>query len=304
MLRARGEREPDRHWRSNHGHNTAAQGARAQRYRLDRRGRQAPPARQFELVGQILAIAPERNEVTIKHQDVKGFMPGMTMPFTVQDPALLRDRRPGDLITATLVVEEVKAYLSTLTMTGHEDVPVAPATPVAKGLKPGDRVEDSAFLNQDGALASLQDLRGHRVAMTFAYTRCPLPEFCPLMDRHFAAVQKALQKNPTLADVRLVTVTIDPAFDTPAVLKAHAGALGADPKVWSFLAPEPAGAPAFFEQFGLLVEREGAGPGDITHNLRTLVLDPDGRLATIRTGNDWTPAQLIADLLATAAPGH
>jgi protein SCO1/2 len=99
-------------------------------------------------------------------------------------------------------------------------------------------------------------------------------------------------------------VTIDPAHDTPAVLKAHAERLGADPKVWSFLTPEPAGAPAFFEQLGLLVEREGDGPGDITHNLRTLVLDPDGRVASIRTGNDWTPAQLIADLEATAAPAN
>jgi protein SCO1/2 len=266
--------------------------------------RQAPPARQFELVGQILAVNPERNEVTIKHQDVKGFMPGMTMSFTVRDPALLRDRQPGDLVTATLVVEEVKAYLSTLTKTGHEDVPEAPATPVAKGLKPGDLVEDSAFLNQDGALAALRDLRGHRVAMTFVDTRCPLPEFCPLMDRHFVAIQKAVAKAPAMADVRLVTVTIDPAHDTPAVLKAHAERLGADPKVWSFLTPEPAGAPAFFEQLGLLVEREGDGPGDITHNLRTLVLDPDGRVASIRTGNDWTPAQLIADLEATAAPAN
>jgi protein SCO1 len=266
--------------------------------------RQAPPARQFELVGQILAVNPERNEVTIKHQDIKGFMPGMTMPFTVQDPSLLRDRQPGDLVTATLVVEEVKAYLSTLTKTGHEDVPDAPPASVAKGLKPGDLVEDSAFLNQDGALAALRDLRGHRVALTFVYTRCPLPEFCPLMDRHFVAVQKAVAKAPAMADVRLVTVTMDPAYDTPAVLKAHAQRLGADPQVWSFLTPEPAGAPAFFEQFGLLVEREGDGPGDIIHNLRTLVLDPDGRLASIHTGNDWTPAQLIADLRATAAPAN
>jgi protein SCO1/2 len=224
----------------------------------------------------------------------------MTMSFTVRDPSLLRDRQPGDLVTATLVVEEVKAYLTSLTRTGHEDVPEAPPTPASKALKPGDLVEDSAFLNQDGGLASLRDLRGHRVALTFAYTRCPLPEFCPLMDRHFVAIQKAMAQTPAMADVRLVTVTMDPAYDTPAVLKAHSARLGADPKVWSFLTPEPAGAPAFFEQFGLLVEREGDGPGDITHNLRTLVLDPDGRLASIRTGNDWTPALLIADLRATS----
>jgi protein SCO1/2 len=138
--------------------------------------------------------------------------------------------------------------------------------------------------------------------MTFMYTRCPLPEFCPLMDRHFAAVQKELAKAPQFADVRLLSITMDPAFDTPAVLKAHAGRLGADVATWSFLAPEPAGAQAFYEQLGLIVERQGTGAGDITHNLRTVVLDADGKVSAIRTGNDWTPAQLIADLRATPSP--
>ena len=146
------------------------------------------------------------------------------MTFTVQDPALLNERQPGDLVTGTLVVEEVKAYLTTLTKTGHQDVPEAPATPAAKSVKPGDLVEDSAFLNQDGALASLRDLRGHRVAITFTYTRCPLPEFCPLMDRNFVAIQKSLAQMPAMADVRLVTVTIDPA--TGVVTYTHAGGAG------------------------------------------------------------------------------
>ena len=264
--------------------------------------RQAPPVRQFTLVGQVLAVAPERNEITIKHQDIENFMPGMTMPFTVRDAAIIRDRAPGDLVTATLVVGEVGAYLSTVSKTGFAEVTEAPPAPVAEGAKPGDAVADAAFLDQDGAARQLANWRGHRVALTFVYTRCPLPEFCPLMDRHFVAVQAAMAQAPEFADVRLLTITMDPAFDTPAVLKAHASRLSADPAVWSFLAPREDGAAAFFEQFGLLVERDGSGSADITHNLRTVVLDADGRVAAIRTGNDWTPAQLLADIRETPAP--
>jgi protein SCO1/2 len=261
-----------------------------------------PPERQYTLVGQVLAVAPERNEITIKHEDIKGFMPGMTMPFKVQDPTLLKQRVPGDLVTATLVIGEVGAHLSTLTRTGSAPVTDATPAPAAESLKQGDMVADAAFLDQAGAVRRLAEWRGHRVAMTFMYTRCPLPEFCPLMDRHFAAVQKELAKEPQFADVRLVSITMDPAFDTPAVLKAHAGRLGADAATWSLLAPEPAGAQAFYEQFGLIVERQGTGAGDITHNLRTVVLDADGKVSVIRTGNDWTPAQLIADIRATPRP--
>src|SRR5687768_18453199 len=113
--------------------------------------RQAPPVRQFTLVGQVLAVAPERNEITIKHQDIENFMPGMTMPFNVRDAAIIRDRVPGDLVTATLVVEEVGAYLSTMSKTGFAEVTEAPPAPVTAGVKPGDAVADAAFLDPEGA---------------------------------------------------------------------------------------------------------------------------------------------------------
>ena len=263
----------------------------------------SPEPRRFELIGQVLSVQADRNEITIKHQDVKNFMPGMTMPFKVKDPALLSGRAPGDLVTATLVVAEVEAYLSTLTKTGFEAVTEAPPPTAPEPRKVGDAVTDASFLDQEGKPRRLADWKGRRVAVTFVYTRCPLPEFCPLMDRHFVAVQRELAKAPELADVHLLTITMDPAFDKPAVMKNHAGGLGANLARWSFLTPQ-ADAATFFEQFGLIVERDGDAPGDITHNLRTLVLDPDGRVAAIRTGNDWTPAQLLADIRATTAPAR
>jgi len=267
--------------------------------------RRSPEPRQYELNGQVLAVRPERREVVIKHQDIKGFMPGMTMPFTVRDVELLSGREPGDLVTATLVVGETEAYLSRLTATGRAPLPgVPPPEPVADVLVAGQSVTDAMLVDQDGKARPFSSFRGHRVALTFIYTRCPLPEFCPLMDRHFASIQKTLASTSALADVRLVTVTLDPEFDRPAILKAYASRRGADSAIWSFLTGDPQEVNRFSSQFGLYVEQSANTPTDITHNLRTAVVDPQGRLVTVHSGNSWTPAELVADLTAAPAPGH
>jgi protein SCO1/2 len=262
------------------------------------------PAKEYELQGQILAVRPERSEVVIKHGDIKGFMPGMTMPFKVKDGALIKDRQPGDLVTATLVVGEVEAYLRTLVKTGQAALDAPPPPPQPEIRQPGDVLTDAMLVDQTGAAASLAAYRGHRVAMTFIYTRCPLPDFCPMMDRNFAAVQKTVTSTPALADVRLITVTIDPAFDTPAVLKTYSARVGADPKIWSFLTGDPAEVNRFGSQLGVYVEHNPQSAIDITHNLRTAVIDPEGRLVKVHNGNSWTPSELVADLSAIAAPAH
>jgi protein SCO1/2 len=267
----------------------------------------APDAstRQFELQGQILAVRPERHEVVIKHQDVKGLMPGMTMPFTVKDDALMTGKKPGDLVTATLVVGETQAYLATLTTTGHAELSEPPPPlPAADILEPGQSVKDASLVDQDNKPRPFSAFKGHRLAVTFIYTRCPLPDFCPLMDKHFAAIQKTIASTPALADVRLLTVTLDPAFDRPAILKAYARRREADPAVWTFLTGEPMEVNTFATQFGLYVEHNPQNAIDITHNLRTAVIDPEGRLVTVRSGNSWTPAELVADLTAAPAPAH
>ena len=261
-------------------------------------------SRQFELQGQILAVRPERHEVVIKHQDIKGLMPGMTMPFTVKEDALIADKKPGDLVTATLVVGETQAYLSTLTTTGHADLSEAAPPAPPDILEPGQPVKDASLVDQDDKPRSFSTFKGHRLAVTFIYTRCPLPDFCPLMDKHFAAIQKTIQSTPALADVRLLTVTLDPAFDRPAILKAYARRREADPAVWTFLTGDPREVNSFATQFGLYVEHNPENAIDITHNLRTAVIDPEGRLVTVHSGNSWTPAELVADLSASPAPTH
>jgi protein SCO1/2 len=270
----------------------------------------APQTRQFEVIGQILSMDPAERQVVIKHEDIKDFMIGMTMPFEVTDASVLEGKQPGDLINATLVVTEtgtgLDAHISAIRKTGSAplDAPVAVSATDGAVLQPGDVVPDQVLVDQDGRPRPLSSLRGHRVAMTFTYLRCPLPEFCPLMDRHFAEVQKTIKATPALADVQLVSVSFDPAFDTPAELKKHAQALGADPRRWTFATATDEEMATLTRRFGVLVEREGPNPGDITHNLRTAVIDPEGRVVTVHTGRDWTPAQLVADLTAAPAPAR
>jgi len=264
----------------------------------------APEPKRYEVHGQILSVDPQRKEVVVDHEDIEGFMPAMVMPYKVQDLALLEGKQPGDMVTATLVVEEVNAYLSTLTTTGHKPIETPAAGPLitdADLLKEGDVVPDHALIDQTGAPLTMQALRGHRVALTFIYTRCPLPDFCPLMDRHFADVQKTVGTSPALADVRLVSVTLDPAFDTPAVLTQHATRLGADARRWHFATGNPDEVLAFAKRFGVIAEPGDTGTA-LVHNLRTAVIDPEGRLVKAYSGNMWSPAELIADLTAAPAP--
>jgi protein SCO1 len=267
-----------------------------------------PEPRRYELKGQILGIQADTRELLIKHEDIQGFMPGMTMPFRVEDAKLLKGLEPGDLITATLVVAETSAHIAAVTKTGHAaiDVPAAPET-ASSGfelLKNGETAPEQLLIDQDGKPRPLSTLRGHRIALTFIYTRCPMPDFCPLMDRHFQAIQREIKKTPALADVRLVSVSFDPQFDTPSVLKAHAAKLDADPLIWTFVTGERDDVARFASRFGVNIERAENNPIDITHNLRTAIIDTEGRVVKVHTGNSWMPADILADLKATPAATH
>ena len=266
---------------------------------------QDPASRQYEIHGQILRIDAERQELLVDHDDIEGFMPAMIMPYKVQDIGLLEGKQPGDLVTATLVVEEVNAYLTTLTTTGHAPIRTAEVESVITAtnlLNNGDAVPPTPMVDQQGTRMSIESLRGHRVALTFIYTRCPLPDFCPLMDQRFADLQQQITQSPDLADVRLVSVTLDPEFDTSDVLHAHATALDADPDLWHFVTGDLDEVLGFAKRFGVVTAPEASG--SLLHNLRTAVIDPKGQLVTAYSGNMWTLAELVADLKAAPAPAR
>jgi Cu/Ag efflux protein CusF len=159
-------------------------------------------AREYPLKGQVLAVNADSGEIAVKHEDIQGLMPAMTMTFTVEDRAVLTERVPGDLIEATLLVTERQAALRGVRKVGFSKLsPPAAAAAATSGfelLKPGEPVPDQAFVDERGQSRRLSDWRGRAVALTFIYTRCPIPTFCPLMDRHFAAVQKTIQEDRSL----------------------------------------------------------------------------------------------------------
>ncbi|MGE0814949.1 MAG: SCO family protein [Vicinamibacterales bacterium] len=265
-----------------------------------------PPAERYPIKGQLLAVQLDTGQVLLKHDAVPGYMDGMTMPFTVADRASMRDRRPGDLVTATLVIEPGRTRLEELTFTGTAPLPDTgaerPAAPVPM-LVAGDPAPALALTSQFGQPVSIADWAGSAGVITFIYTRCPLPDFCPLMDARFKEIQAAARGDAALKDrVRLLSVSFDPGFDTPEVLAAHAVRAGAEDH-WVFATAPAAVVDRFAAAFGVNVIREA--DGSITHNLRTAVIGPDGRVAAIHSGNDWTAEAVLADLrraLAQTAP--
>ena len=264
-----------------------------------------PEARTYQLKGQVLAVKAETREILVKHEDIPGFMPAMTMAYAVKDGALIRERAAGDLITATLTVEPNFAHLSAITKTGSAPVPddARTAIPAAAGialLKPGDAVPDTTLIDQDEKPLTLDDFNGSAAAITFIYTRCPLPQYCPLMDRRFAEAQALAAQEPALAGrVRLLSVSFDPKFDRAAVLRTHAKALGADPSVWRFATADEAIVDRLAARFGINVIRER--DGTITHNLRTAVIGPSGKITAILDNNEWTAGDLVRELKAAVA---
>ena len=258
--------------------------------------------REYTLQGQVLSIQPDQKQAVIRHEEIKGFMPAMTMPYYVEDPKEYEGVAPGDLITATLVVEPTKAYLQQVKKVGNAPLAVTDggsAPPAASGfelIKTGAPVPNQTFVNQDGKSVSLADYRGDALIVTFMYTACPMPTMCPMMDRNFAKIQAKLKEQNNLLKAHLLSVSFDPQVDTPPVLKKHADSLSADSRLWSFVTGDRDEIDKWASGFGVSISRALNDPRDITHNLRTAILDRQGNLVQVYNGNEWTPEQVLADV--------
>lgn len=252
--------------------------------------------RRYELKGQVVAVDQAGQILTIKHDDIPGFMPGMTMPFKVADARWMNGRTPGELVTATLIVTGSEARLADVARAGFAAIADPTPPPAMNVIQPGQPVVDAALVDETGAGRGITDWHGRILAVTFIYTTCPLPDFCPLIDRRFKDVQERLRTDGDLRDqIQLLSVSFDPEGDKPAVLARHAAALGADPAVWHFLTGERAEVEAFASQFGVSIAREGQPAGQIVHNLRTAIVDAEGKLIKILNGSEWTAADLMAE---------
>jgi protein SCO1 len=262
-----------------------------------------PAPRHYTLTGQVLVVDPDRKELVVRHDEIKGFMPAMTMPFRLKDPSLANGRTPGDLIRAALMVTDEEAWLEDVEKIGWAPLPERQdsSPPHVRLLAPGDAVPDETLIDQDGRAFRVSSLQGSAVLLTFIYTRCPLPDFCPRMDAHFGAVQQAIKDGRLRGPIRLLSVSFDPDADTPAALREHARLRRADKGVWTFATAPRDRVEAWAGRFGLSVIRDPNDPADITHNLKTAVIDRKGRLVAILDGNRWTPAEAIAALASAPA---
>lgn len=260
----------------------------------------------YSVTGVVKELRADGSNIVVTHEMIPGFMPAMTMPFAARDSREIATLRPGEKIAFRLLVTADESWIDSVQRL--DQAPSAPSFDLAQSrivrdvepLVLGQVVPDYVFTNELGQATKLSDFRGGAVALTFIFTRCPLPEFCPRMLKNFSSTMAALRvRDQAPTNWHLITVTIDPAFDTPAVLRNYAERHQYDPQRWNFLTGALIDIDALAEQVGLVFRRQtpNALPD---HNLRTLVIDRQGRLAKTIVGNTWRPDELVEGLVEAA----
>jgi protein SCO1 len=255
----------------------------------------AEESQAYNVRGIVREARPAKSQLVVKHEEIPGYMDAMTMPFRVRDRALLDAVKPGDIITFDLQVTEEDHWIEALKVVGRsEEKPPAKKTVDIAPFKPGDELPELTFTDESGKPLRLQDYRGKALAITFIYTRCPLPDFCPLLAEKFRTVQQTLIADPQAPkNWQLLSMTIDPEHDTVEVLKRYSEAQRADASHWKFATGE-------LRDITILGLRSGMefweGGSEITHNMRTLIFDAQGRLQTTLVENAWKPEELAAAL--------
>jgi protein SCO1/2 len=257
----------------------------------------------FAIRGKV--VSTDGTHITLDGEDVPGFMEAMTMNYKLVDPSVSSEVHPGDRVTAKVLADRDKnGDYTNIRLT--DIVVIAQARPDYKPAvyyhvpAAGDSVPDFAFLNQSDRAIRLSDFKGKVVLLTFIYTRCQLADFCPRMSHNFADIDKALAADPTLyKQTHLLSVSFDPAYDTPKVLRSYGGAYTGNYTNekfvhWDFAAPSEKDLPAVTQFFNV-----GVTPGDsksLTHSLSTILIGKDGKIIAWYPTNDWNPKQVLAEI--------
>jgi protein SCO1/2 len=262
------------------------------------------PRQMFQVKGLVLEVKPREKSVTIKHEEIPGYMPGMTMPFDVRDTNELAGLEAGDPVSFRLTVTDTEGWIDQIRKTGAKTNLLPTSGPFRRvrdvePLNEGDLLPEYHFTNQLGHAFTTTEFKGQALAIEFLFTRCPLPNFCPRMANNFEAAQNSLRAM-TNAPVRwhLLTLSFDPEFDTPPVLKAYAENHHYDPARWTFATGDLMDITAIGEQFGLTFWHDETG--SLSHNVRTVVIDASGRVQKILIGNQWTPGELVVEMMKAA----
>lgn len=270
-------------------------------------GAASPTAKRYDFRGKVISIDKAKKEATIEHQDIPGYMDAMTMPFPIRQDSVWDVLTPGSEIRADLVVDNAKGqfWLENLSISA---APVAGQTtpPVDQYFAQVDKqVPNFELTNQDGKKIHFDDFRGKALAVTFIYRECPLPDYCIKMSRNFSDAANEIKQDNLYKDkIRLLSISFDPARDTPEKLKQYGlGYLGTastpDFSVWQLAVGPDKDIRAIANFFGLQYQTDENDKTQINHSLVTAVISPEGKVTKIFAGNDWTPGDLLRALKAT-----
>jgi protein SCO1/2 len=260
-------------------------------------------AKRYTLKGKVVAIDKAEHTATVDHEDIVGYMGAMSMEFDVKDDAGFQKLEVGDQVTATLAVTDEEDWLENLIIT-KPPVPDPNSKSVESSVEPspGAEIPDFGLVNQDGKRIHLAQYRGKALALTFIYTRCPDSNQCPLMSANFASIDQTLQKEPDLYKrTHLLSVSFDPDYDTPKVLRSYGA--GQTNRLsnetfehWEFATGSKDEVKKIAEFFGLKYFQDESGTAKVIHSLRTAVIGPDGKLYKYYRGNEWKPEAITNDL--------
>ena len=260
----------------------------------------------FPIRGKVVSVDAEKGSIVLNHEAVPGFMDAMTMSYKLKDPGVVSELHPGDRITAKLLVrkngeEYQDAVLDQIVVTAQARPDYKPSVQYHVPVQ-GDAVPDFKLVNENGHAIHLGQFKGKTVLLTFIYTRCPLPDFCPRMNHNFAQIDKVLAADPGLyAKTHLLSISFDPKDDTPDVLKgygqAYAG-VGTNFAHWEFAVPPAVELNEMAKWFDLGISP--AEDGTITHSLSTVLIDKDGKVAAWYPTNDWSPADVVTKIKSVA----
>jgi protein SCO1/2 len=260
-----------------------------------------PSYKAYKLRGKVVATDTAKGEVTLDHEAIPAFMEAMTMPYKLKDTNILSELHPGDVITADLLVSpdpNADFLLDHIVVVAQGKPDYRPQVSYHVP-SPGDAVPDFKLRNQDGRAIHLGQFKGKALLVTFIYTRCPLPDYCPRVTRNFATVDKQIAANPALRGTHLLCVSFDPENDTPARLRAYGATyIGSDAMTafdhWDFAVPEKPVLVEMAKWFD--VGMSNAADGSITHTLSTTLIGANGKVIKFYPGNDWTVEEVLGDL--------
>jgi protein SCO1 len=256
-------------------------------------------AQRFTVKGMLRAINYAEHEVTIEHEEIPGYMPAMTMPFAVKDMAAVQPLSAGDALKFEFIVMKEDSWIAGIQKIDPAQVRLPgskPGTPGAakERLKEGDKLPTFQLTDDQGRPIDRDTFRGKPLLLTFIFTRCPVPNYCPRMSANFSALAKATEADAKLRDAKFLSVTIDPEHDTPQILSQYSLSYrGGSSDRWRFATGTREQVSRITEDFSVQVKPED---GTITHGLATALVDAQGVIRKIWRGNGWTVEEVVAEL--------